>query len=103
MDPSFPQFELAKRQMTGACGLLSFYLKTKNRSKIITFCESLGHIMMAVSWGGHESLIIPKLANFDAAGYDPSDREHRKLRLYIGLEDASYLINDLEKALSKID
>ena len=103
MDQTFPQFELAKKQMLDACGLFSFYLKTNKRSKIIAFCESLEHIMMAVSWGGHESLIIPKLANFDEAGFDPSDQEHRMLRLYVGLEEASYLIKDLDQALSKIN
>jgi cystathionine beta-lyase/cystathionine gamma-synthase len=97
-DESFPQVELARQQMQGACGLLSFYVRARSRNEIVTFCESLKHIMMAVSWGGHESLILPKCASLTAAEFDPSVREHRMLRLYTGLEDADYLIRDLEQA-----
>src|SRR5258708_36434327 len=97
-DESFPQYALAKQQMQGACGLLSFYVRARSRDEIVTFCESLKHIMMAVSWGGHESLILPKCASLTAAEFDPSVREHRMLRLYTGLEDADYLIRDLEQA-----
>ena len=97
-DESFPQYDLAKRQMTGACGLLSFCVRAGSRSEIVTFCEALRHIMMAVSWGGHESLILPKCASLTAAEFDPGNREHRMLRLYAGLEDPDYLIRDLEQA-----
>jgi cystathionine beta-lyase/cystathionine gamma-synthase len=97
-DESFPQYALARRQMQGACGLLSFYVKAQSRDEIVTFCESLEHIMMAVSWGGHESLIMPKCASLTAAEFDPAVKEHRMLRLYTGLEAADYLIGDLERA-----
>ena len=97
-DESFPQYELARQQMQGACGLLSFYVRARSRDEIVTFCESLKHIMMAVSWGGHESLILPKCASLTAAEFDPSLKEHRMLRLYTGLEDPDYLIRDLEQA-----
>ena len=80
------------------CGLLSFYVRARTRDEIVTFCESLKHIMMAVSWGGHESLILPKCASLTAAEFDPGIAEHRMLRLYTGLEDADYLIRDLEQA-----
>ena len=98
MDDSFPQYELARKQMQGAGGLLSFYVRARERSEIVTFCESLKHIMMAVSWGGHESLILPKCASLRDQEFDPTVREHRMLRLYTGLEDADYLIRDLEQA-----
>jgi cystathionine beta-lyase/cystathionine gamma-synthase len=97
-DESFPQYELARQQMQGACGLLSLYVHARERSEIVTFCESLKHIMMAVSWGGHESLIMPKCASLKDSEFDASVREHRMLRLYTGLEDADYLIRDLEQA-----
>lgn len=97
-DESFPQYELARQQMQGACGLLSLYVHARERSEIVTFCESLKHIMMAVSWGGHESLIMPKCASLQDSEFDASVREHRMLRLYTGLEDPDYLIRDLEQA-----
>lgn len=100
-DGSFPQYELARRQMKGACGLLSFYVRAERMDQIVRLCESLRHIMMAVSWGGHESLILPRCASLDPEQFDPSNKEHRMLRLYTGLEDAGYLIADLEQAFLK--
>lgn len=98
-DESFPQYALAKKQMSGACGLLTIILKTDKREPIVKFCESLQHILMAVSWGGHESLIIPKCAGIPAADFNPADPGHRYVRLYVGLEDPAYLIRDLDQAL----
>ena len=80
-------------------GLFTFVLKSKNMEDIVTFCESLQHIMMAVSWGGHESLVIPKCAGIKESDYDENNREHRYIRMYCGLEEADYLIRDLEQAL----
>jgi cystathionine beta-lyase/cystathionine gamma-synthase len=98
-DENFPQYELAKRQMKNACGLMTLVLKTKKRESIVRFCESLKHIMMAVSWGGHESLVIPKCAGIPEPAFDAANTEHRYVRLYAGLEDPGYLIGDLEQAL----
>jgi len=100
-DESFPQYQLAKQQMTGACGLMTMVLKTNKREEIVKFCESLQHIMMAVSWGGHESLVIPKCSGIPVSEFDASNPEHRYVRLYVGLEEADYLIKDLEQALEK--
>jgi len=101
-DRQFPQFELASRQMSGACGLVSFSLKAETLEEIETFCESLQHIMMAVSWGGHESLIIPRCASVNRSRFDPSNKEHRMVRFYIGLEEPAYLKADLEQAFKKM-
>lgn len=102
LDENFPQLELAKQQMTGACGLLTFVIKVTTISQIETFCESLQHILMAVSWGGHESLIIPRCAGIVPETFDADNIEHRMLRLYVGLEEADYLIADLAQAFEKI-
>jgi len=100
-DESFPQYELAKKQMRGACGLLTIVLKAKQKRDIVNFCESLQHIMMAVSWGGHESLVIPKCVGINESDFDPNNKEHRYVRMYVGLEDSNYLIDDLARALDK--
>ena len=102
LDESFPQYHLAKQQMTGACGLITMVLKANKRDEIVKFCESLQHILMAVSWGGHESLVIPKCSGIPVSDFDLSNPEHRYIRLYVGLEEAGYLINDLSQALEKI-
>lgn len=101
-DESFPQYELAKKQMTGACGLFTFILKAKTIEEVETFCNSLQHIMMAVSWGGHESLVIPKCSGLQPSEFDPNNIEHRYIRMYVGLEEPEYLIKDLEQALTRL-
>jgi cystathionine beta-lyase/cystathionine gamma-synthase len=100
-DESFPQYQLAKQQMKEAPGLLSFYVNAENRQQIVTFCESLQHIQMAVSWGGHESLLLPKCAGLQDHEFDAVNPEHQMMRLYVGLEEAAYLTADLEQAFNK--
>lgn len=101
-DKDFEQWDLAREQMSGGCGLITFTLKDGTVERITRFCESLKHFLMAVSWGGHESLIIPKCAGLPPQDFDPSNREHQFIRLYTGLEDPFYLTSDLEQALDKI-
>jgi cystathionine beta-lyase/cystathionine gamma-synthase len=101
-DEGFPQYELAKQQMKGACGLLTFIMKADELQQIEKFCESLQHILIAVSWGGHESLIIPKCSSIKTEDFDANNEAHRMLRLYVGMEDPEYLINDLEQAFQNI-
>ncbi|MCZ2460148.1 MAG: PLP-dependent aspartate aminotransferase family protein [Chitinophagales bacterium] len=103
LDETFPQYELAKSQMSGACGLMTIIIKTQKRESIVKFCESLKHIMMAVSWGGHESLAIPKCGGVAPKDFDPENKEHRYVRMYFGMEDPQYLISDLEQALSFVE
>jgi cystathionine beta-lyase/cystathionine gamma-synthase len=101
-DESFPQYQLAKQQMSGACGLFTFIIKADTITQIEKFCNSLQHFFMAVSWGGHESLIIPKCSGIQPSDFDAGNREHRMLRLYVGLEDPEYLIKDLGQAFEKM-
>lgn len=99
--PSFPQYDLAKKQMLDAGGLFSIVLKAKSLEEVERFCNSLRHFFLAVSWGGHESLVIPALVGFPATDFDVANPNHRLIRLYIGLEDPNYLIADLKQALEK--
>jgi cystathionine beta-lyase/cystathionine gamma-synthase len=101
-DEDFSQYELARKQMGGACGLFTLVLKTGNMREIEKFCESLKYFLMAVSWGGHESLVIPKCAGLKPSDFNPSDPQHRYVRVYTGLEEPSVLISDLRQALDKI-
>lgn len=100
-DENFDQYQLAKQQMKEAPGLFSFYFKATSRQQIVTFCESLQHLQMAVSWGGHESLLLPKCASLQDADFDAANPEHQMARIYIGLEEPEYLIADLEQAFAK--
>ena len=58
--------------------------------------------MMVVSWGGHESLVIRKCASLKPADFKPDNPQHRYIRMYVGLEDAEYLLADLGQALEKV-
>ncbi len=103
LDPSFPQYELATKQMKGACGLITIVMKAERREQIVTFCEALRHIKMAVSWGGHESLVIPRCAPLRPDQFNPRYREHKMIRFYFGLEEADYLIKDIEQAFAAVN
>jgi len=97
--PSFPQLALAKKQMKDAGGLFSIVLRAKTVDEVEKFCNSLQRFLLAVSWGGHESLVIPSVIGFPAKDFDPANVNHRLIRFYIGLEDPDYLIEDLKKGL----
>ncbi len=93
---------LAKKQMTKCGGLFSIVLKDSELTKIETFCNGLKHILMAVSWGGYESLIIPACAGISKKDFDNNNKRHVLIRIYVGLEEADYIIADLQQAFSKI-
>ena len=97
----FPQVELAKKQMQDAGGLFSIVLKVNTLEEVEKFCNSLKHFFLAVSWGGHESLVIPSVVSIKPNEFDVSNPTHRLIRIYIGLEDPDYLIADLKQALEK--
>ena len=101
-DPEFPQYELAKKQMSGACGLMTFTLKADTAEQVERFCESLQHILLAVSWGSYESLIIPRMAGIPRVEFDAVNKEHRMIRLYVGIEEPAYIIEDLARSFTMI-
>lgn len=97
---SFPQHELARKQMRNAGGLFSIVLKATSIDEIETFVNALKRFFMAVSWGGHESLVIPAIVGFPREQFDKLNTNHRIIRFYVGLEDADYLLEDLKSALN---
>lgn len=99
LHPSFPQFELASRQMTGCGGLITIKLKVDSKSKVIQFANTLTRFMIAVSWGGYESLILPSIVFHDIPGKHDSTIHWSWVRLYVGIEDPEYLWEDLKNAL----
>jgi cystathionine beta-lyase/cystathionine gamma-synthase len=102
LDPGFPQYELAKSQLRGGGGLFTLLLRAKTVDQLVTFCESLRHMLIAVSWGGHESLVLPRCSSIEPADFDADKPEHRMVRFYIGLEEADYIISDLKQAFEKM-
>lgn len=98
-----PQHELAKKQMTGFGGMLSFYLKDKVDAKV--FVGKLKIIALAESLGGVESL-INQPASMTHASIPQAERERigiieNLLRLSVGIEDFYDLKADLEQAFKE--
>jgi methionine-gamma-lyase len=100
--PSHPQHELARRQMRGYGGLLSFEVAGgyEASERVVRALEVFA---LAASLGGVHSLVTHPAAmlrgvlddhQLAAAGVRPS-----LIRLAVGLEPAAELIADLERAL----
>lgn len=103
---SFPQYELAKKQMSGCSGLMSFVIDSDNLEDIKAFVNSLEYFSIGVSWGGHESLVyapaISYLREMSEEKFKATGLSLGVIRIYIGLEEAEDLIEDLDNSLKHI-
>ena len=99
---SHPQHELAKRQMSGYGGTLSFQVAGGYR-ETERFMAGLRLIRQAVSLGGFESLAVHAAAMWAGTLSDEQVRAAgvmpNLVRLSVGLEAASDIIADLDHAL----
>ncbi len=94
---SFPQYELAKTQLTGSSGLMSFELDA-SLEKTVAFVNELKMFQKGVSWGGFESLaIMPCYKLTDEVAKDRNSSRNL-IRIYCGLENSDDLIEDLKQA-----
>lgn len=100
-----PQYELAKRQMNNFGGMVTFEVKggRKAGEKLM---DSVGLITLAVSLGDCDSL-IEHPASMTHSTYSAEELEEvgiteGLIRLSVGLEDPSDIIQDLKLALKKI-
>lgn len=102
---SHPDHQIARRQMQGFGGMLSFEINT-TPEKLILFLHNLAVIQPALSLGGVESLICSPVTTSHRSL--SADQRHELgiydnlLRLSVGIEDADDLINDIEQAIFKI-
>lgn len=97
---SHPDHELARRQMTGFGGVVSFELEGDLESTG-RFLERLRVPFVGPSLGGVESIVVQPAALFSI---DPEERRKAGLgdtlvRYAAGIEDARDLIEDLDQAL----
>ena len=102
--PSHPQHALAKRQMTGFGGMLSFETGSLENSR--TVLNSVRLCSLAESLGGVETLISHP-ATMTHASVPPEERQRLGItdglvRISVGIEDVEDLIADLKQALEKI-
>jgi cystathionine beta-lyase/cystathionine gamma-synthase len=99
MHPSFPQYALAQQQMKGASGILSILLKADNLEQIERFANALDRFLIAVSWGGHESLVLPVSGLVHSPAELHPTLPWNLVRFYIGLEDPAVLIENISQSL----
>ena len=101
---SHPFHEIAKKQMSGFGGMVSFTFKSGKKEDAIDFLEKVKVFTLAESLGGVESL-----ANHPALMTHASIPEEKRkeigitddlVRLSVGIEDAEDLIEDLKQALA---
>lgn len=96
-----PQLNLAKKQMKQGGALFSIVLNVEKPEQVEKFCDGLKRFLMATSWGGYESLIFPICALGASKSFE-NPLPWNLVRLYIGLEDADLLIEDLGLALDQM-
>ena len=105
--PSSKNYKLWKKYYSGATGLLSIVIKSKNKSSVIKFVNSLELFGIGYSWGGFESLVILQELRKETEytkgrQYYRFNKDEHIVRLHIGLEDPKDLILDLKKSLKYI-
>ncbi len=109
--PSHPQHDLARTQMSGFSGMLSFQVGTAadgrriaqqmiDRLEVIHYAVSLGHHRSLIFWMETAGLMETSFRLTGAAldGYRAFAGDGI-FRLSVGLEDAEDLISDLDRAL----
>ncbi len=101
--PSHPDHELARRQMSGFGGMVSFQFKG-SYDDVTRMVRRFGVFALAESLGGVESLVCHP-ASMTHASIPREIREERGLtdtllRLSVGIEDAEDLLADLEHVLA---
>jgi len=102
---SFPQYELAQRQMDMPGGMIAFEVKggLEAGKKLL---NSLNLCTLAVSLGDCETL-IQHPASMTHSPYTPEERAEAGIsegliRISVGLEAAQDIINDLKEGLDKL-
>ncbi len=101
-----PNHEIAKTQMDNFGGMVSFNIKGNRLEDAITVVSNMHYFTLAESLGGVESL-CGHPASMTHAAIPKKEREKTGvvdslIRLSVGIEDISDLIEDLEQSLAKL-
>jgi len=101
--PSSKNYKLWKKYYSGASGLLGIIIKSKNKSSVYSFVNSLKLFGIGYSWGGYSSLAVYNdPVEMGDRHFFKLEKNHHLIRLHIGLEDTGDLIDDLKNALRKV-
>ena len=101
-----PNHEIAKTQMDNFGGMVSFNIKGNRLEDAITVVSNMRYFTLAESLGGVESL-CGHPASMTHAAIPKKEREKTGvvdslIRLSVGVEDISDLIEDLEQSLANL-
>jgi cystathionine gamma-synthase len=101
--PSHPSYPIAKRQMKGFGGLITFLVKGADWKQTAAVIDACRIPRIAPSLGGVESLIEQPLV-MSYWDYSPEERQSfgiydNMIRMSCGIEDTDDLIADLKQAL----
>ena len=102
---SFPQFDLARRQMSRPGGLIACELRGGMKAGL-AFMNRLALVTRAVSLGDAKTL-VQHPASMTHATYSPEERARHGIgdgliRFSIGLENLPDLIDDITQALDAV-
>ncbi len=105
--PSSKSYKLWKKYYSGANGLFSIVIKSKKKSSVEKFVNSLELFGIGYSWGGFESLALLQDLRDDTKytktrQFFRFSKDEHIVRLHIGLEDPKDLIQDLKQSLKHI-
>ncbi len=106
--PSFPNYQLAKKQMSGFGGMVTIEVKTsRGRSPVeaaARVCDNLKIAVNAMSLGGVETLVSIPVYSSHVFMSDAELKQHGvtpgMIRISVGVEGIEDLIGDFEQALS---
>ncbi len=103
--PGAPGHELWQRDFLGAASLFSFVLRPEfsSEERLAALLDGMELFGMGASWGGFESLLVPRTPPRSAAPWPrPGRAEGQLMRIHVGLEDPGDLIADLEAGFQRM-
>jgi cystathionine beta-lyase/cystathionine gamma-synthase len=102
---SHPQYEIARKQMTGGSGMVTFEIEGTGEDAC-RVSEAMSLFTLATSLGGVESLVsIPVLTSHAMISAEMREKmgvNEQMVRLSVGIENIDDLIADLERALQAV-
>ena len=93
-------YRMWKKYYSGASGLMGLKIKSRNKTSVLKFVNSLKLFGYGYSWGGFESLALHQGSlEIGKRKFLNLAKDEHLVRLHIGLEDPNDLIADLKQAL----
>ena len=96
-------FRMWKKYYSGASGLMGLRIKSKSKSSVVKFVNSLKLFGHGYSWGGFESLALHQnVREQGLRSFLKLANNEYIVRLHIGLEDPDDFIADIKQALTHL-